>query len=416
MSGLTLRDTTASTVSARKSAGSGRARLTGLPRVPLRVVPGERSAADASREPLLGTEAPPSRVRMAGVAEFATGFGRVLGASPAMQRLYPLCRRLADSSVSVVIGGETGTGKEVLAESLHEAGPRRDRPFVVFDCTATPRGLVESALFGHERGAFTGATESRRGLFEEAHGGTLLIDEIGDLDLELQAKLLRVLERGEVRRLGGNRWVKIDVRIISATRRDLCAEVRAGRFRDDLFYRLAVTRLELPALRDRGEDLEVLARHFWARHAQDGSELPEDFAAELRQRSWPGNVRELQNAVARRVALGDLSDDLQPVHPQACIDPPGAPAMQGESGDDPIARILALGLPLTRSRQLLVAEFERRYVERALDEHGGNVARAAATAGIARRYFRLLRARVRGGILDGLFEGDDAGCCEGGEL
>ncbi|HEY8090094.1 MAG TPA: sigma-54-dependent Fis family transcriptional regulator, partial [Polyangiaceae bacterium] len=176
-------------------------------------------------------------------------FGRVLGGSPSMRAIYPLCERLAQSSVPVVIEGETGTGKEVLAESLHEAGPRAGGPYVVFDCSAVQPSLAEAELFGHERGAFTGAVGSRKGVFELAHGGTLFIDEIGDLEPSLQPKLLRAVERGEVRRIGGDRLARVDVRILAATRRDLDQEVAAGRFRDDLFHRLAVTRVELPPLR-----------------------------------------------------------------------------------------------------------------------------------------------------------------------
>src|SRR5262249_22135835 len=189
-------------------------------------------------------------------------FGRVLGASREMRRLYPLCERLAASRVPVVIEGETGTGKEILAESLHEAGPRTAAPFAVFDCTAVPANLMESELFGHDRGAITGAVMTRKGILEEADGGTLLIDEIGDLDLQLQPKLLRALERGEVRRVGGDRWLKVDVRILAATRRNLDVEVQEGRFRDDLFHRLAVARIELPPLRERKGDVAVLASHF----------------------------------------------------------------------------------------------------------------------------------------------------------
>ncbi len=173
-------------------------------------------------------------------------FGRLLGASDVMRRLYPRCRRLAQSGLATLIEGETGTGKEVLAEALHEASPRASGPFVVFDCTAVPPNLAESMLFGHEKGSFTGAIASRKGVFEEAHGGTLFIDEIGELDYAMQPKLLRALERSEVQRVGTNRWIRVDVRIIAATRRDLDREVQAGRFRDDLFFRLAVGRIELP--------------------------------------------------------------------------------------------------------------------------------------------------------------------------
>jgi len=320
----------------------------------------------------------------------AMGFGRIVGASPAMRRLYPLCERLAAASVPVVIEGETGTGKEVLAESLHEMGPRAGGPFAVFDCTAVPPSLVESALFGHERGAFTGATESRRGVFEEAHTGTLLIDEIGDLDIELQAKLLRALERSEVRRVGGKSWIKVDVRVLAATRRNLDQEVAAGRFRDDLFYRLAVARIELPPLRHRSGDVALLARTLWTRTASAGDVVPEDFIARLDGYAWPGNVRELYNAVSRRVALGDLGDMYAagPTGPQSA--PPSALL-----GGDAIAAVLAENLPFPRAREKLVEAFERRYVEDVLRRHGGNVARAAAASGIARRYFQILQARAR---------------------
>jgi DNA-binding NtrC family response regulator len=329
----------------------------------------------------------------------ATSFGRLVGASAAMRKIYPICKKLAAAAVPVVIEGETGTGKEVLAESLHETGPRARGPFVVFDCTAVPPNLVESALFGHERGAFTGATEARKGVFEEADGGTLLIDEIGDLAIELQAKLLRALERSEVCRIGSNKWVRVDVRIIAATRRDLDRAVQDGRFRDDLFYRLAVTRIELPPLRKRHGDVAILADFFWGRLADPGDPLPHEFMAQLEGYQWPGNVRELQNSVARRVALGELADAGGAVGPasmslMASADAGAAPAAH-VAVDDVLERVLALNLPLPRARRKLVAEFETRYVARVLEQHGGNVARAAAASGIARRYFRLLRARSR---------------------
>ncbi|NUQ76125.1 MAG: sigma 54-dependent Fis family transcriptional regulator [Polyangiaceae bacterium] len=320
----------------------------------------------------------------------ATGFGRVVGESPAMRKLYPLCARLAATIVPVIIEGETGTGKEVLAESLHEMGPRASGPFAVFDCTAVPPNLVESALFGHERGAFTGATDARKGVFEEAHGGTLLIDEIGDLEIELQAKLLRALERSEIRRIGGKQWQRVDVRVLAATRRNLDQEVSAGRFRDDLFYRLAVARIELPPLRRRAGDIALLARFFWGRMAGPKEPVPEDFIARLEDYAWPGNVRELHNAVARRVALGDLAD-----HRVGLATPDALTPNSSSRGDDAIGRVIAQGLSLPRAREKLIEEFEQRYVEHVLDQHGGNVARAAAASGIARRYFQLIRARTR---------------------
>jgi len=237
----------------------------------------------------------------------AVSFGRVVGASREMRRIYPLCERLAATTVPVVIEGETGTGKEALAESIHEMGPRANGPFIVFDCTAVPPNLVESELFGHERGAFTGAISSRKGVFEQAHGGTLLIDEVGDLDPTLQPKLLRAIERFEIRRVGGDKWIKVDVRVLAATRRDLDREVQAGRFRDDLFHRLAVARVELPPLRNRIGDITALAIHFWAELGGDPARIPRDVMQKWEDYAWPGNVRELRNTIARQLALGDLA-------------------------------------------------------------------------------------------------------------
>ncbi|MET0595109.1 MAG: sigma 54-interacting transcriptional regulator [Polyangiaceae bacterium] len=332
----------------------------------------------------------------------ADSFGRVVGASAEMRRLYPLCERLAGSDVPLVIEGETGTGKELLAESLHEKSARANGPFVVFDCTAVPPNLIEATLFGHERGAFTGAVAANKGLFQEANGGTLLIDEVGDLDIALQPKLLRAIERSEVRPLGGTRWINVDVRVMAATRRDLDKEILAGRFRDDLFYRLAVARIELPPLRQRRGDIAMLARHFWERLGGEG-QLPYDFLVRLESHAWPGNIRELHNAVARKLALGDLAHGSLASRPATPADAanavgtaPSEAATSSESVDDVIARVIGLGLPLSRSRELVVDEFERRYVQSVLERHQGDATRAAQASGIARRYFQLLRARQAG--------------------
>lgn len=320
-------------------------------------------------------------------------FGKMIGASPEMRRLYPLCERLAGSTVPVIIEGETGTGKEVLAEALHELSPHAKGPFVVFDCTAVPPNLMEAALFGHERGSFTGATEMRKGVFEQAHGGTLLIDEIGDLEMQLQAKLLRALEKSEIRRIGGDRFMRVDVRVLAATRRDLDVEVQEGRFRDDLFFRLAVGRIELPPLRKRQGDIELLSRAFWRFMAGASSPIPEDFLRRLENYSWPGNVRELYNAVARRVALGELAED-------DIMDTVGSRRNRASKGrtsggdhPDAVETILQQELPLTAAREKVVEHFERRFIERLLLRHGGNVGKAAEDAGVARRYFQLLRAK-----------------------
>jgi transcriptional regulator with PAS, ATPase and Fis domain len=306
-------------------------------------------------------------------------FGRVSGVSREMRCLYPVFARLAASDVPILIEGETGTGKEMLAESLHEASARADRPFVVVDCTTMSPSLIDAELFGHERGAFTGAVARRRGLFEEAHSGTLFIDEIGDLEITLQAKLLRALERKEVRRVGGNKWTSVDVRIIAATRRNLDGEVQAQRFRDDLYYRLAVARVELPPLRRRAGDVAFLAGHFWAALGGDEQQLTRDIVGRFERYAWPGNVRELYNAVARQIALGD-------VHlPRS--------ATTADNSKDFIERFIEEGKPLSAARQHMINEFERLYLTRMLELHDGHVGRAAKACGIGMRYFQKLRAK-----------------------
>jgi transcriptional regulator with GAF, ATPase, and Fis domain len=315
----------------------------------------------------------------------AMRFGRVFGASVAMRRLYPLCERVAKSSVPVVIEGETGTGKEALAESLHEMSGRKGA-FVVFDCTAVSPNLMEAMLFGHEKGAFTGAVAQHIGLFEEADGGTLLIDEIGDLDMPLQAKLLRVIDRGEVRRVGGKRSIQADVRIMAATRRDLDKAVAAGRFRDDLFHRLAIARIELPPLRERVGDVTLLARQFVKEMTGSLDALTPEILARFSEYSWPGNVRELRNAVARIVALGDQARP--PRWPTTA-----GPRRSAVDGDDWLENILATTPSFPIARRKVIEVFEQRYVERILAAHDGNAVQAARASGLALRYFRLVKAR-----------------------
>jgi transcriptional regulator with GAF, ATPase, and Fis domain len=261
-------------------------------------------------------------------------------------------------------------------------------------CTAVAPELIESELFGHERGAFTGSVANHKGVFERAHGGTLLIDEVGDMPLELQPKLLRAIERLEVTRVGGQSTIRVDVRVIAATRRDLDREVQLGRFRDDLFHRLAVARIELPPLRERRGDIAMLARHFWAEFGGDPDALPRELLRSWGDYTWPGNVRELRNAVARRLALGDLSGlSIGSESLSSTRAPRGAVHAVGERGD-PIAALLALELPLADARQRIVSEFEQRYVEHLLEHHGGNVTRAAAAAGVTRRQLQRLKARL----------------------
>jgi two-component system response regulator HydG len=329
-------------------------------------------------------------------------FGRTLGASEAMRRLFPLCERLAASRVPVLIEGETGTGKEVLAESIHEQSGLSG-PFVVFDCTTVAPSLLEAELFGHERGAFTGATSTRPGIFEQAMGGTIFIDEIGDFDLALQPKLLRAIDRGEIRRVGGKETIRVDARILAATRRDLDREVAAGRFRDDLFHRLAVGRIELPALRERKGDVSLLARAFAEQLDAPPDTLTADLLARLEDYAWPGNVRELRNAVLRRVELGELPPQTTSGTASARLTTTGASRTAGtdpgaiDTMFDPwVDELLAEKVPFPIARRRVQERFERRYVERVLEAHGGNVSKASIASGIARRYFQIVKARSSG--------------------
>jgi transcriptional regulator with GAF, ATPase, and Fis domain len=240
---------------------------------------------------------------------------------------------------------------------------------------------VESELFGHERGAFTGATSTRKGMFELAEGGTLLIDEIGDLEPSMQPKLLRAVERSEIRRVGGAKPIRCNVRILAATRRDLEQEVQAGRFRDDLFHRLVVARIALPPLRNRTGDIALLARHFWTALGGPAGGPPGSVLDGWVHHPWPGNVRELRNAVARTIALGDLAAQ-------------GLTTAEPEELEAEINGILARNLPYPRARRMVLTAFDRLYVQRALEASGGSVVAAAEASGIARRYFQIIRERL----------------------
>jgi DNA-binding NtrC family response regulator len=320
-----------------------------------------------------------------------TSFGRIVGASAAMQKVYRLAERVAATDISVLLEGETGTGKEQLAEAIHEASARARGPFVVFDCTTVAPNLMEATLFGHEKGAFTGAVAERRGVFEQAHGGTLFLDEIGDLDPALQPKLLRALQRKEIQRIGGTKWLSFDVRILAATRRDLDKEVQAGRFRDDLYYRLAVASIELPPLRDREGDVVRIAQAVWGGLGGGAGPFPDASLARYESYAWPGNVRELVNVVTRWHALGDEYGDQD----AEARDPVGSAqrATPIPAGEDLAARLIREGVPFPKARDRVLSDFERRYVAAVLDKHGGNVTRAAEASGIGRRYFHMLLAK-----------------------
>jgi len=313
----------------------------------------------------------------------AVRFGEMLGASIPIRALFARLERLAKGDQSVLVVGESGTGKELVARGLHSEGGRAKKPFVVFDCAAVSAGLVEAELFGHARGAYTGAITMQHGVFEAAHEGTLLIDEIGDLPIELQPKLLRALERREVRRLGETQVRSVDVRVVAATHRDLRTLVKAGTFRQDLYYRLAVSEVRVPPLRERREDIAVLADHL-LKELSSGRVLegmPKGTLELLESYDWPGNVRELRNVVARLLLFPEEASNIL-----ASTASVGAGAE-----DDGASRLERLDLPLKAARELVVASFERRYLKAKVASTGGNLTQAAARMGISRQYlYRLL--------------------------
>ncbi len=312
----------------------------------------------------------------------------LIGSSPAMLEVYTLVARVASGKSTVLLEGESGTGKELVARAIHTNSPRRDRPFVPVNCAALTETLLESELFGHEKGAFTGAVATKRGLFEAADQGTLFLDEIGDIGQALQVKLLRVIQEQEVRHVGGTASVKVDVRIVAATNRDLAQLVKDGKFREDLFYRLNVVRIVLPPLRERREDIPMLAHHFlqkvsFANNQPIRGFVPDTMAL-LERYHWPGNVRELENVIERTVSLAPgpliMPDDLPETVRKAEPMPAG--------GDESL---------------LSLDEVEKRHLNRVLRETGGNKVRAAKILGIDRRTLYRMAERF------GMDLGEDAG-------
>lgn len=320
-------------------------------------------------------------------------FGKLIGESARMRALFADLERIAPTDVSLLIEGETGTGKEVVAESVHLASPRAAGPFVVLDCSAVPPTLIESELFGHERGAFTSAVRRHAGVFEQAHGGTIFIDELGELPLEMQPRLLRVLQKREVRRLGATSSTPIDVRVIAATHRNLMAEVQHRRFREDLFYRIAATQVLVPPLRDRLEDLPQLVEHLSREfNPHSPPAIPSDIWQMFRAHRWPGNVRELQNTLQRWMVTPER------VFPQGVRSEGGSETSRpGESAEL---------LPLPAARRQASDAFERHYLGDLMKRANGSVSAAAQLAQVSRQMIQKLLQKHRvGGATTG--EPDD---------
>ncbi len=383
----------------------------GRPPLPVIMISGHASVADAVRATRLGAfdffEKPLSRDRVIVSVRNALRqskaerelrdlrqrvHGEIIGTAEPMRELMRMVAKVGRTKARVLITGESGTGKELVARAIHEASDRHDHAFVKVNCAAIPRELIESELFGHERGAFTGATGQKKGLFEVADGGTLFLDEIGDMDLDAQAKVLRVLQSGELTRVGGHTPIQVDVRVLAATHRNLQEMAGNGEFREDLFFRLAVVPIRMPPLRERLVDVPLLARHFITQACEENGlarrEISPDALAALARHDWPGNVRELRNVIERMVVLsdGDLELDDVPPELRAGASEAGEPADEAELalGDERFDRLLRENsdLPLKAFREAV----ERAFILQRLREHDWNVSRTAEALGIERTH------------------------------
>ena len=318
-----------------------------------------------------------------------SGFGLLIGRSRTMERVCDMIGKVAGTDAAVLIHGESGTGKELVARAIHEQSVRKERPFVAVNAAALPNELIESELFGHEKGAFTGAASRRQGKFELADGGTLFLDEIGDMHADTQAKLLRVIQEQQLERLGGSETVSVDVRMISATNRDLSDEIARGRFREDLYYRLKVVDIFLPPLRERPEDIPLLVQYFLdqcnRRHGKSVSEVPADATKLLAAYAWPGNVRELMHAVERAVIFSEdavLSRDVLPEEIRS----------GGTESIDSGALAWREDVSFQDAKQAAVQAFEAAFIRSALETHKGNMSRTAPAIGMKRQ---ALQQKVR---------------------
>ena len=312
------------------------------------------------------------------------GFETLIGSGAAMRQVFETIQKVAETDLSVLIRGESGTGKELVAQALHQRSSRRSRPFVPVNCAAISKDLVESELFGHEKGAFTGADARRVGKFEAAHEGTIFLDEIGDMAPETQAKVLRVLQERSFERVGGNEPIEVDVRVVAATHRDLEAEVEAGRFREDLYYRLKVVQIHIPALRERLEDITALVDRFASQLAErlgrERKSIDEDALAALARHSWRGNIRELRNEIEQAAVLCP-----GPVIRAADLQLTGAASPASPSSTGAAAVAVASGAAFRDVKRRVVEDFEREFLVRALQAHGGNISRTAEAIGMVRQ-------------------------------
>jgi DNA-binding NtrC family response regulator len=341
----------------------------------------------ALRQRALGVENENLRKQLAA----ALGLENVVGRSPAMAQVFELVKKAARSEANILVIGESGTGKELIARAVHANSPRAPQPFVPVDCASLPENLLESELFGHEKGAFTGAVRAKPGLMEMAAGGTVFLDEIGELPLALQSKLLRTLQERQVRRVGGTALVDVDVRVVSATNRDLRQEAAKGQFREELYYRINVIEIRLPPLRDRAGDVRLLVHTFLRRYGQGRvTACTDDAMATLEAYRWPGNVRELQNVIERACALADGEAITHADLPEHVVH--GTRAGERSSGMpvDARAATAATDLPLKDAKEQWMGVLEASYLRELLDRHGGNITAAAKAAGIDRKTFHRL--------------------------
>ncbi|RLB54506.1 MAG: hypothetical protein DRI90_20190 [Deltaproteobacteria bacterium] len=324
----------------------------------------------------------------------ARQFGELFGESVSMRELFAIMERVATTEVTVLIEGESGTGKELAARAIHQVSTRSDRPYVVFDCASIPRDLAESELFGHKKGAFSGAIEDRAGALHRADGGTICFDEIGEMPLDLQPKLLRALETGEVRRVGDDETGKVDLRVLAATNRDLGAEARRGTFRSDLLYRLEVVKLRMPPLRHRPEDIAGLVARLLEGQLADGDVVCGDNLRKLVGYAWPGNVRELRNVLDRAVALAQKPNRFEQLVFNLGPTPTG-PLTIGVSYPG-----IASPAHYKEAKKQLLSSFDRAYVEALLERHRDNISEAAQAAGLSRKALYDLIRRSTGETTD----------------